>query len=124
MPKLSQRSERNLATAHPDLQKVFRKVAEVEPIEVICGHRNKEDQDRAFREGHSKQRWPNSRHNSLPSEAVDVLPLPIDWENLEPFKRLAKHVKEIAALMGVALEHGGDWEHLRDYPHWQLASKH
>lgn len=125
MPKLSARSERCLATAHPDLQKVFRKVAETEAIEIICGHRPKEEQDRAYREGHSRERWPNSRHNSMPSQAVDVCPLPIDFENLEPFKRLAKRVKEIAALMGVPLDWGGEcWPHFRDYPHYQLARRH
>lgn len=124
MPKLSARSERNLASVHPDLVRVFRKVAETEPIEVLCGHRPKEEQDRVYREGRSRVRWPNSRHNSLPSQAVDVVPLPIDWSDLGPFRRLAKHVKEIAALMGVPIEWGGDWQHFKDHPHWQMAEKH
>ena len=124
MPVLSARSKHNLSQCHPDLQRVFAKVAETEPIEIICGHRNKADQDKVYREGFSRVRWPNSRHNSSPSQAADVLPLPIDWENLVAFKRLAERIKEIAALMGVPIDWGGDWAHFPDFPHWELATTH
>ncbi len=124
MPILSARSKHNLSQCHPDIQRVFAKVAETEPIEVICGHRNKADQDRAYQERRSKLRWPKSRHNSSPSQAVDVCPRPIDWADVAAFKRLAAHVKEIAGLMGVPLDWGGDWDAFVDMPHWEMASTH
>ena len=41
---------------------------------IVCGHRNKEDQNKAFAEGKSKLKWPKGKHNKLPSQAVDAAP--------------------------------------------------
>ena len=75
-------------------------------------------------------RWPQSRHNSTPSMAVDVAPyvdggVTWDWAYYYP---LADHVKrtwnrlslEGATTGGHHLTWGGDWATLKDGPHWQL----
>ena len=130
MPELSARSERNLRQCHPDLQRVFRQVARDEAIEVIWGHRNKAEQELAFKSGASALQWPESKHNLLPSEACDVIPLPLDWNDLKAFERLAVKVKKVAAELGVRLRHGADWDGDGkrgekgewDWPHWELVS--
>lgn len=120
MAVLSARSRRELATCHEDLRRLFKAVNEEIPLEVICGHRGKAAQNQAYAEGRSKFAWPNSRHNSLPSEAVDVCPLPIDWNDTAAFKRLAEVVKTTALKLGIEITWGGDWR-MRDLVHFELA---
>lgn len=107
-------------TLHSDLQKVVDEVSKEVNCSILCGHRGQEDQDKAYSEGKSKLRWPNSRHNTFPSEAVDLAPFPCDWGNIKSFKDLAVKVKEAAERVNVEIEWGGDWSSFRDYPHFQL----
>ncbi len=118
---LSASSRLKLATCHKDLQRLVLAVAAVTPIQVLCGHRNEADQNAAFASGHSKDTWPHSRHNALPSQAVDIAPLPIDWGNLEAFKTLSDTVKIKAVQLGIAVVWGGDWK-MQDLVHWQIAT--
>lgn len=123
MPTLTAMSLSRLATCHPDLQKVVRAVAMQQSIMVICGHRGAAEQEEAYAAGTSKEHWPHSRHNSYPSEAVDLAPLPLDWTDVVSFDQLAQLVKKEADALGVALEWGGDFPHLVDRPHFQLSKK-
>jgi len=93
---------------------------------VLVGHRGKAEQDAAFADGKSKLRWPKSKHNLTPSLAVDVVPYPIDWRDLDRFRALAVVVRRCwnaipaAERDGYDLAWGGDWISFRDYPHWEL----
>lgn len=121
-------SERNLQTCHPDLQRVFREVIKHRDCTIVCGFRNQADQDRAFAEGKSKLKWPNGNHNQQPSRAVDVMAYPIDWNDGERQSHFAGFVLGIAALLGVRMRWGGDWnqngvikdERFQDRPHFEL----
>lgn len=77
---------------------------------VIEGHRTEYDQNRYFLEGKSKVTFPNSKHNTMPSKAVDIAPYPIDWKDKERFYELKKIIFEIAEKQGVKLRWGGDWD--------------
>lgn len=117
---LSPLSKERLRTCHKDLIRVIELAATRTPLAVTCGWRSQKDQDAAFKEGRSKLKFPKSRHNTFPSEAVDCCPLPVDFLNLEAFKSLAAVIKQAALELGVEIEHGGDWKKFPDYPHYQL----
>jgi hypothetical protein len=98
-------------------------VVEVDCV-ILCGHRGKEEQDRAVQRGKSKAPWPTSRHNTLPSEAVDVGPFPLSWDTSDPavaetWARLATTIRAHAKRLDIDVEWGGDWK-MRDLPHWQI----
>lgn len=125
---MSEISRRRLATCHDDLVRVWTAVAEVADVQIICGHRGQADQTAHYEAKLSQLPWPKSRHNTIPSTAVDAAPLKvsaktgkrvIDWKDTAGFVRLAAVVRGIAADLGVKLEWGGDWK-MRDYVHWQL----
>lgn len=126
MPVLSARSKRELAGCHPELRRLFEAVAEELGVELICGHRGKLAQNEAYARGASKVPWPQSRHNSKPSEAVDVIPseiiqgTKIAWNDTAAFKRLAEVVKTTALKLGIEITWGGDWR-MRDLVHFELA---
>jgi peptidoglycan L-alanyl-D-glutamate endopeptidase CwlK len=87
---------------------------------VLCGHRGREEQDRAFAEGRSKLRYPSSRHNKMPSRAVDVAPWPIDWQDERAFEQLAIHILAAASALGIKIRWGGLWRNFSDKPHYEL----
>ena len=74
MPSFSKRSFDTLATCDARLQSICLEVIKMFDFSVICGHRDEEAQERAFREGFSKARWGQSKHNVKPSKAVDLAP--------------------------------------------------
>jgi peptidoglycan L-alanyl-D-glutamate endopeptidase CwlK len=110
MPSFSKRSSNNLDSCDWDLQRLFRRVVKKFDCTVIVGHRTEEAQDEAFRTGHSKKEWPDSKHNTHPSIAVDVAPYPIDWNDRERFSLFAGYVLGVASEMGINIRWGGDWD--------------
>ena len=128
MPKFGKSSKKRLDTAHPHLQKIFNEVVKVIDCSVLEGHRGKELQDKYFNEGKSKVKFPNGRHNKLPSLAVDVTPYPIDWNDRERQTLFAGFVLGIARSMDIKLRWGGDWDmdfevqdnRFDDFPHFEI----
>lgn len=131
MPILGKASAERLATCHPDLQRLFQAVIERYDFTVTCGHRGQEEQEEAFRTGRSKVRWPNGKHNTTPSLAVDAVPYPVDWNDLNRFYFFAGYVLATAAQMGIEIRWGGDWdgdfnfreEKFADLPHFELVTR-
>lgn len=129
MPKFSKTSKERLATCHPDLQRLFNEVIKERDCTIVCGHRTKQAQEDAYRLGYSKVKFPKSKHNSLPSLAVDVVPYPIDWNNKQRFVEFNAYVKLVAAKLGIKIRWGGDWdndgdwrdERFLDMPHYELV---
>lgn len=121
MPSFSERSLSRLETCDDRLQRVFEEVIEHWDCTILCGHRTEPGQMAAYRSGNSKARFPDSRHNSEPSEAVDVAPWPIpeDWgahdrDEYEKFRYFAFFVLGVASGMGICLRWGGDWDGDKD----------
>lgn len=96
---------------------------------ILCGHRWQAEQDQAFRDGKSKLKWPQGKHNTLPSQTVDIAPYPVDWIVTHAFARLAGYIQCVADSMGIAIRWGGDWnqngktkdERFLDFPHFELC---
>jgi peptidoglycan L-alanyl-D-glutamate endopeptidase CwlK len=120
MAKFSKASLAKLNTCHQDLIELFREVIQIYDCTIICGTRYAIDQDKAFAEGRSKLKWPKSKHNTIPSMAVDVAPYPLDWENINEFYFLAGIVFTLAAKNGVKIKWGGKFKTLQDYGHFEL----
>jgi hypothetical protein len=117
----STQSEARLATCDPRLQQLARAVLRDMDVAVLCGHRTEAEQNAAYAAGNSQLRYPNSKHNALPSQAVDLAPYPIDWSNISRFQQMGELAKKKASLLGFAIAWGGDWTAFKDYPHVELA---
>jgi peptidoglycan L-alanyl-D-glutamate endopeptidase CwlK len=134
MPKYSKTSEANLKSCHSDLQVIFNEVIKHFDHSILCGHRGENEQNEAFRSGNSKLTYPNSKHNKVPSLAVDALPFPINWKDTNQMILFAGYVQGVAmmlhakGLISHELRWGGDWnrnhktsdERFKDYPHFEL----
>lgn len=128
MPTLSKTSKARLATCDIRLQKIVEEAIKITDFSVLCGHRGKEEQDLAYARGFSKVKYPNSKHNGLPSKAVDLAPWPINWNNIDRFIKLADIILKIAKQKKIKIRWGADWnrngewrdEKFRDWPHFEL----
>lgn len=119
MASYGAKSSRRLNTCHVDIQRVMLPAVEIYDNSVIWGFRGEARQNRAFADGFSKKQWPDSRHNTNPSLAIDVIPYPVDWDDIDRFIELSLVIKGAASALGIPLEWGGDWS-FKDYAHWQL----
>ena len=128
MPKFGRKSKESLNTCNSKLQKVFNEVIKHVDCSVLEGHREKDRQNKLFKEGKTKVKYPDGRHNRQPSSAVDVTPYPVDWEDRERQTLFAGFVIGVASQMGINLRWGGDWDQdfqvvdnrFDDFPHFDL----
>ena len=131
MPKFGKKSKERLATCNKKLEKIFNEVIKYVDCTVLEGHRSQERQDQLFEEGRTKVKYPNGRHNSSPSNAVDVTPYPVDWKDRERQTLFAGFVIGIARSMGTKLRWGGDWDmdfnvsdnQFDDFPHFEVRNE-
>ena len=91
---------------------------DVADLTILWGHRGEKDQNEAFAKGTSEKQWPNSKHNKLPSLAVDMVPYPINWakEKLYRFEALRRYARGVAQGLGIRIRIIS-W----DWPHYELA---
>lgn len=120
MAKFGKTSKARLATVAPELQEVLKEAIKYYDFSIVCGHRNREEQDKAFNEGFSLVRFPNSKHNSLPSTAVDIIPYLTKYTDEDEFYKMATYMFKAAMNQGVSIKWGGHWS-FRDLPHFQLT---
>ena len=131
MPNFSDKSLAKLATSDPRLQRVFHEVVRNFDCTILEGHRNRERQNQMVAEGKSQVRWPDGKHNTVPSMAVDVCPYPIVWDDRERQTLFAGYVLATANAMGIKLRWGGDWDRdtevrdngFDDLVHFELLEK-
>lgn len=116
MPSYSHISKVRLETCHKDLQVLFKTVITTFDHSIICGHRSEDAQNLAYLEGLSQLEFPHSKHNSLPSMAVDAAPYPIDWNDWKRFYLFGGYVLGVAERLRSQgyIHHkvvwGGDWD--------------
>ena len=115
MPSFGKRSMDRIATLDPRWPPILTAAILETDFTVICGHRGASAQTEAYEKGLSKTPWPRSKHNKLPSLAVDLAP----WYTEEPhirWKRNSDFIDLSAVILGKALEletnvrWGGDWD--------------
>lgn len=123
MNTYSKKSRRLIAQTTEDLQVVFTVVLQKWDHTILTGHRTEDNQNKAHASGQSKVQWPNSKHNSYPSDAIDVSPYPVpknwgegDRNEYEKFRYFAFYVIGVADALYEAgriarrLRWGGDWD--------------
>lgn len=121
MPSFSKKSLYQLSTCHPDLQRLFNKVIETWDCTIIEGYRDQASQEAAFRSGKSDKHFPLGNHNKKPSIAVDVMPYPVNWNDVPGIKAFTAHVFATASQLDIPLRWGGNWKTYLDNTHGELV---
>ena len=122
MYKLSKKSQERLETCDERLITIVNDVCKVMDVTVLCGHRGKEEQEKAFNEGKSRAHFGQSYHNASPSLAVDIAPYPINWDANDPrWEIMCNLVLYIANRYRIKVKLGRDFTNLKDYPHIEIG---
>ena len=98
-----------LSTCDTRIYMLVKRVSRLVRFKVLEGYRDRQRQDELFKNGRTQVEYPGSMHNEKPARAVDLLPLPADWSDREPFIFLAGVMMANAALLDLSLRWGGDW---------------
>lgn len=133
MAKFGNRSTKELSTVHPKLQEILNEAIKYFDFSIIQGHRGKVEQNGLLAAGKSKLEYPKSKHNQVPSLAVDIVPYPVDWKDTRRFSVLAGIMYTIAWQRGVKIRWGGNWSRdlvigfrkngFDDLPHFEIELK-
>ena len=118
MPSFGTRSMMHYSTLHPKLQRILYDAILVIDFAILCGHRDEAAQNAAY-PVFSKVKWPNSKHNTTPSRAVDIAPWPINWEDEGRFYLVAGVILSCAHDLGITIDGGFNWRW--DVGHFQLG---
>lgn len=118
---LGTRSKQNLSGVHPDLVAVVKLAITIteQDFTVIEGIRNINRQRELVKAG--KSTTMNSRH--ITGHAVDMVPWPVDWDDLERFEVMAEAMEQAAEELDIPIVWGGDWKSFYDAPHFELDRK-
>ena len=118
---LGTRSKQNLSGVHPDLVAVVKLAITIteQDFTVIEGIRNINRQRELVKAG--KSTTMNSRH--ITGHAVDMVPWPVDWNDLERFEVMAEALEQAAEELDIPIVWGGDWKSFYDAPHFELDRK-
>ena len=113
MPTFSNKSLLKLDTCDSRLQALALAVVQKLNCTVVFGFRGKGEQDEAYKKGNSKLKFPQSKHNSLPSMAIDLAPYiegkGIVWKANQCYY-FAGYVMRIADELNIPIRWGGDWD--------------
>jgi len=112
--KFGQTSAKNYATVTPGLRRVADRVLGygIMDFSIVCGYRDKGEQNRLFKLRKSKVLWPNSKHNHLPAKAMDCVPFVgrrLSWNKLHCCV-LAGLILAAGREEGMRLRWGGNWD--------------
>jgi peptidoglycan L-alanyl-D-glutamate endopeptidase CwlK len=152
MITLGTRSQTNMRGVHPDLVRVIRRAAEMATPEqdftVIEGVRTREQMCVNYGKGRSPQQceakgvpghyaqptlakvtWLNnpfaSNHGQKSDgygHACDIMPYPIDWNDMKRIMALVALMKSAAKVESVPIICGADWDTSPDLDHFELAA--
>ena len=112
MRRWSKRSKKVWDTLDPRLQAMLNELLIRMDVSLTSGHRSESEQNALYPK-FTKVKWPDSKHNTLPSLAVDVQPYPLPTNKHELWAALgymAGLATLIAERQGTHLRWGGDWD--------------
>lgn len=109
--------------AHILLQSFFYQLKDVyEDVHVSHVFRDEEDQNAAFESGASKLKWPNSKHNMIPAEAIDIFQ--IDSRGKAVFDPgFCNEAYRLSKRLGFDFRWGGQFKSLGDYGHFEILDE-
>lgn len=114
MFRLSQRSKDRLLGVDSRLVAVVHRAIQISEVDfsVLEGLRTVERQRELYAQGRTTPgkivTWTmKSKH--IDGKAVDLVPYPLDWNNLAKFDLIAEAMKAAANELGVNIRWGADW---------------
>jgi len=127
-----------LKGVHPDMVKVVERAIQLtkQDFMVLEGVRTPERQKELFAQGRTKPgpkvTWTLTSNHFKQKDgyghAVDLVPFPVDWNDLKKFDAMSQAMFAAAKELGIKIRWGADWDSdgkprekgESDSPHWEL----
>ena len=144
MPFFGSASLGHLFTCDEKLQDLFHEVIKHVDCSIISGRRTAGEQQLLYAQGRTMPGriitycdgiHIKSNHQAVTpngkGRAVDAVPYPIDWEDLDRFYHFTGFVRGVATQMGIPIISGIDWDNdygfkdqnFYDFPHFELPEE-
>jgi len=142
MPNFGNRSRTNLySTKNDKLVTLFEDIVKMVDCAVVSGLRTTQEQQQLFAQGRTmpgkivtncdgiiKKSKHQAKENGI-GYAVDVVPYPIDWNDIKRFYHFIGFVRATARKLGIVIVSGSDWDSdyvlndqdFYDLPHYQTV---
>ena len=132
MPRFGKSSKENREFLCKDLKRLVDEVIKYYDFSIICGHRDRTEQEKAYKNGTSKAHFGQSAHNYNPSFAFDFTPYPcptkqvkgtiqIDSDSPE-WQKAVCIFKNEANKQGIEITCGADFKTLKDLMHIEIKN--
>ena len=93
-------------------------------LSITCGYRGEKEQNEAFKEGKSNAKFGQSKHNIRPSQAIDIVPFPVNWDPKDPrWTEMALNAMWCAGKLGFEIVWGGNFKNFKDLPHFEIKER-
>lgn len=131
MASFGKASEEKLKHLHPDLIRIVRKAIKTLDFTIVQTIRTEEQHNDYLARGMTTIPYNKTRHKPNDaglSEAMDLAPWPINWEDENKFYFLAGVILQCAKEENIAIRCGYDWDgdgdfkdqNFNDIPHTEL----
>ena len=123
MYKWGKTSKDRLATCDKRLQDLADMMLARSPFDltIICGYRTEQEQNEAYNKGKSRAKFGESKHNTFPSQAIDIAPYPLNWDSGDSrWMEMALNAMWCAGRLNLDITWGGSFKSISDKPHFQL----
>lgn len=135
---LGKKSKEKLKGVHPNLIKVVERAIQLtkQDFMVLEGVRTPERQRELYAQGRTKPgpkvTWTLTSNHFKQKDgcghAVDLVPFPVDWNDLKKFDAMSKAMFAAAKELGIKIRWGADWDSdgkprekgESDSPHFEL----
>jgi peptidoglycan L-alanyl-D-glutamate endopeptidase CwlK len=97
-----------LESCDQDLQTLAHAIDAIMPVRVLEGYRTQERQLALYHDRRTLVR--QSKHNMIPSQAMDIYPDPIDWLDTKRMYVMGGIAIAEARRLKIAIRWGGDWD--------------
>lgn len=123
--KWGKASSDRLATCDKRLQDLANMMLERSPFDltITFGYRTKDEQEKAYKDGKSRAKFGESKHNVFPSKAIDICPYPINWDDKDPrWTEMALNAMWCSGKLNISIKWGGTFKSIKDYPHFEIEN--
>lgn len=113
--EFGERSKKSLKSCRKELQKIAKLALRKSKVDfsIISGYRDAEEQDELFAKGFSKLKFPESKHNELPSSAFDFAPYvdgKLIFDDTRYYYYIAGLIQAVADDLFYEIRWGGNWD--------------
>ena len=119
-------STERLVTCDKKLQAIADMMLERSPFDltITAGYRTEDEQNEAYKNGKSRAKFGESKHNFFPSKAIDIVPVKVNWDSNDwKWAYMCALAYDCAMELGIKIKCGFFFKSIKDCPHIEIVGE-